>query len=430
MNSGTRPLSSADMPKLSQRIKNDIWFGYFCLLACWVVSSYSQLEVMLREGVLFALSTGGGPCVSDFVVVYSGAVLARQSAETGVSIYDSVAQTNIVKELVAPVVPQLPFSLQYPPYVFALIKPLAQVNITHAWFIWTALSLSCLALSVYFLTASRFKSKVGRLFVLLAVLASYPCWLGIRIGQTCFLLLLGLSIFWIFLRAGKFFYAGCATALCLIKVQYAPILIVVGIVQGRLKYLWGLVLAATGLFLISVVGVGWNNTVAYLNWLANGEMNRVIAGVDALVMQNIRGELTLITASDTSAIRWLSVAFLGAATLAAAFLWSRVPAKTGDDGRTTFDVYAAFTVFAMLIASPHTHSQDYVIAVLPCVWLWSITSGLSRWLILLFPVLSWVFFLTMPLWLALKIEPFLLWAVLVLATRRPARFADSAGTSA
>lgn len=391
---------------LSERVRNDIKFAYLCALACWCLTSYSLLIDMLGTGELFACAKDNRPCISDWVVIYSGAVLAAKSRLTHVNIYDSDALSHIANELVAPIVSELPMSLQYPPYFFILIEPLASFGLKIAWLIWSIASLSLLAFSLRWLTTSRFSKPRYAFFVALATLASFPCWLGLKIGQTCFLLLFGQVVFWSLLRSGKFFQAGLAMALCLFKLQYAPFLVLVGLLVGKIRYLLGLCLASVLLLIGSLLGVGLTNTQNYAAILTNGEMRRVIAGVDSMVMQNFRGELNLFFGADSDNVHAIALALAGASIAMLAILWWRSGSQVLR--KDSFDRLAAITVLVMLIASPHTHAQDYLICVMPFVWLWPRAIASVRWLILLFPLLSWILFLTLPIWLAVKIEPFFL----------------------
>ncbi len=399
----------------SEQLRKNLWIGYFALLAIGAIAVYVQLGVLLCRGALFAFYSGKSPGIADFVVLYSGAVLAFQQTQNQICIYDSPALTDIVRIFTTPMVPTEPFFLQYPPYFFAIIKPIAFLSLMNAWFVWCIASLVFIAFSLHLILSKHVHSVKERALIIVGLFASYPCWVCFRFGQTSFWLLLGATVFWSLLSTRKYFWTGVATGLALIKVQYAPFLVVAGFAYGRGEYLKGLAIALFGLFVWSILGVGWENTASYANVLTNGELTNIVNGVEPFMMQNVRGQLNLLLGDDTTLVKIVSLTAFVVVLAVVAYVWDklRTAVEAGRVSIHAFDLVASFTTLAMLVFGLHTHIQDYVVALLPCVWLWPTASRVERWLIVLFPLISWLIYATMIVWLVIKIEPYLLWAVML-----------------
>lgn len=79
------------------------------------------------------------------------------------------------------------------------------------------------------------------------------------------------------------------------------------------------------------------------------------------------------------------------------------------------------TLLAMLITSPHTHIQDYIIATCAGVWIWmsahtyfaSRSGKVLKALIVSFPAASWMYYFLLGPFNFLKIQPFFVWALAV-----------------
>src|SRR5262249_11157583 len=81
-----------------------IWFAYFSGLIIWAILAYGTVLSLLHQGKLFALTIGGHPYISDFVIYYNAAVLAAQCTAGSVNIYDPAVQNAALIKLTAPVI--------------------------------------------------------------------------------------------------------------------------------------------------------------------------------------------------------------------------------------------------------------------------------------------------------------------------------------
>jgi len=168
------------------------------------------------------------------------------------------------------------------------------------------------------------------------------------------------------------------------------------------------------------------------------------------LMQNLRGQLDLLTGLDPGVVFYLTAAFLLFALVVSALLFWRTSGAQSTDSddrlgqrgeadagkpmadRNTrqqaslsssddFKIRASICSLLLLISSPHTHIHDYLVSALPCLWLWSATQAqpprrsrtILRAAILAFPFLSWTFFLLRNVFELARLQPFFLWAIVV-----------------
>jgi hypothetical protein len=402
----------------NERLKKNCWFGYLCVLLCWSIQAYFTFGQLLLEGKFFACTVDGRPYVCDFAGFYGCAVLAKRCTKgEQLNIYDVNVQSQSINQITAPVIAEAPFWIQYPPWFFTLVLPLSYFPITQAWLIWSFLGAVLVAGSVWLLAFGFHKTSFSRVFVMAAVFASYPTWLCFRLGQPALLNFAGLTLFWWLLGRSKFFSAGLSAGILAVKLQYLPLALIVGLIRGRLRFLLGLLSISATLLVLGILTVGWSNIISYPNLLLSRESGQNVSGVTPELMQNFRGALVLITNADDQLVRIAVIGFLLLVIFSGAALFLRPPTKARSIERD-FKIKASICSLLMLIASPHTHVQDYLVATIPALWLWQVISGRSapllRTLILAFPVMSWLFYFLRPLFMLAHIQPFFIWALLVI----------------
>jgi hypothetical protein len=428
---------------LSARQRELAWFGYFSALLIWGILSFVNIIQLYVENDLLAPVIEHHIGLSDFLNNYNAALLTRQARnDRAVNIYDPAVQDRAMQETLTDVhdadwVKQngigRNFYFQYPPQFFVLLEPLAFMHARHAWIAWCVLALVLIGLALWRLAADAFDGKFKRAFFVTATLSSFPAWYSVRLGQPSLYQLPAIIAFWLLLRQQKYFFAGLLSAVFLIKIQYAPPLFLVGALSGRLRYLAGLTLSAAVLTGYSAIVLGAKNLIAYPQALLYGETGKNVTGVAADQMQNLRGELFLLMPHADKLISTLTIAGFVLMLVALAWLWL-VPFRTNGT-QNKFELFAAITTLLMLVFSLHAHMQDYLYVSLACAWIykWSqanqaqSTQQKQRLLLILlvaFPALSWIFFLLHPVFGLLRIQPFFLWAIVVLAVLLPQTLRD------
>lgn len=395
-----------------------LWPAYVVALCTWGILSYESLIEWFGDGSLFAQYRDGRPYVSDFVNVYNAGLLTKRAFQEHINIYDPAIQDASARELVKPVVPEQPFNLQYPPYFFVLMLPLAVLSFKNAWIAWVLFYGVLTAISVRWLSAD-IASRKERLTVVALFFASYPVWLSFKLGQTSLPEFnLFCAFFWA-LQNSRLFLSGAVSALATIKLQYTPYLGVCGLLGGGWKFLLGGIAGIIGLLAGATSVLGEKNVVGYAEALIHGEFGHDVSGVGAQEMQNVRGALALLLGGDTTAAHITALAAMVVAGLFLLWLWWRARGQLPQNQRA-FKLLAAVTVLTAVTTSVHTHAQDYILAGIACIWVWqmcdeSTREGLwTRRLIAFAPLVGWVHLVGRPLFSLLKVQLLFLWALALL----------------
>jgi hypothetical protein len=405
---------------MSPDLRKKVWFAYAVVLATWALLAYGKLGQFLIEGIMFARELNGRPYISDFVNVYNGGVLARRALAEPINIYDPTVQERSAAKLVAPVVAEIPFYLQYPPHFFALMLPLSFFSMTGAWFVWVGLGTLMIGLTGWKLARDQLEAGFPRAFFWIAAFCAYPTWLSYALGQTTFMLIYPLLWFWLFLRENKGGLAGLLVGFMSVKLQYSPFLGMIGLVLGKLRFLGTSIFSTIGLICFAGFVVGRHNIIQYPQSLIAGEVGHAVSGVSVFEMQNLRGELNLLMRGDAPEIN-IIVAAGGALTIAwFVFAWTWVYKRFRQNDGKAFEVLAAVSTLLMLMFSPHTHTQDYMLAIIPYCWLWSWANANLKdkssarlsainWMIISYPFVSWILYIFKFLFIIGRIQPFFLW---------------------
>jgi len=413
---------------LNSRVRNNLWFAYLAALLVWSVQAYGFMGKEERAGKLFAYVQDAHPYISDFVNVYNAAVLAKMCSPVRVAIYDPAVQAASANKLTAPVQAEQPFYLQTPPYFFSIAEPLANLTMLQAWLVWCGFSLIVFAAALWFFARQIFPDNFSRLFVIIATIGSFPEWEGVRSGNSSLWLAPGVVAMWLLIRRHPAL-AACCASVCLIKIQYLPLVGMTGLFLGGLPFVGTLLAITLALLAWAFATVGAENILAFPRALAGAEASAQVSGVAANEMQNFRGQLCLLIGNDGSLVHLLSLAILVVAVICLSIMWWRFIRLTasqkvkatisGPDLERKFKIYASITTLLLLICSPHTHKHDYTLVVVPAVWLWQTVvcqSDEGKNKSLRFPAMSWVFFMLEFLFHLVKIQPMFLWALTLCLT--------------
>ena len=411
------------MTFISSRLKNNLWFCYLCWLLLWALNAYGEIAKTLKDGTLFARVIGGHPYINDSVQLHSAALLAHRCAGGRIDIYDPAVQDQSLRALIEPIVPQTLQYLQYPPQFFALVQPFSVLSLQSAYFVWCGLALILILWTLWILCKDYFASAFARSFVFIATLGGYPAWLSFELGQTSLYQFPATIGFWLLLRAKRAFTAGLLSALLLVKLQYMPAMILIGLILGRGRYAAGLLLSSSVLAVLTVLTVGMDNILKYPSALQFGETNAQVGGVAANMMQNFRGEMIVLSFQDEHLIHQLSLALFAVGIIASVLLWVKLyPQMKKCLGEDAFGICAGISILVSLIFSPHTHIQEFLPASLAIVFLSPLLKNgpnkalniILSVLMIGFPILSWLFFLFLPIFQMYKVQPYLFWDLALL----------------
>jgi hypothetical protein len=419
-----------------------IRFALVSALIIWAGLAYAELGSFMHRGILFARVLNGRPYVSDFVNVYNGAVLAGRCLRgVATEIYDIKVQNDSVKALIAPVVPESPFFLQYPPYFFTLVLPLSLFPMPLAWFCWNVTGAGLFAFSLLklgkALSSDRLRQgedaalepppakPAGRqpradrtaFHVLVLAFCSYPAWLSVELGQTSFFLAAAAAFMLYFLIRKKYMPAGIVSGIIMIKLQYYPFFFLIGLARGGTRFLLGALFSLAALLAVSAGVLGTGNILQYPHALLSGETGQAVSGVSSFMMQNLRGELVLICGGENPLLLKSVLAVFVICLSGVAWLCFQLVRRQSTN---SLACVSALSIMIALLASPHTHTQDYLLLSVAGLLFWNLLASeksdwhplsqtLSSNLLIFFSPVSWLLFFLQPLARQIALQPFFIW---------------------
>jgi Glycosyltransferase family 87 len=398
------------------------WFAYFALLLCWGLADYADIIKQFQLGqLLLRRHETGSLIIADFVLWYGAALLAKRTDLGPVNVYDLDLQFRNLQEIIRPFTTDQGQPVQYPPHFFAMIKPMVNLSMGSAYITWCLLALPLIVTALFYLSKLIKDARFSRAFFILAGLASYPTCYAFSNGQTTLYQFPALAAFWLLVRSERFFAAGIFASLLTVKLQYAPFVILAGLILGRVRLLLGLLTGGAILAAFTIASIGIQNIIVYPQALMKAETT---SWVGAQVMQNFRGELIIFN-GDNHFVHQLSTGLFLTSIVATGLLWSMVYPKLAKSGRPmAFGLCLLLTTCTMLICSPHTHFQDYMTLSIPVAFLYSWLKNVNskeykertlKFLLWSFPLFSWLAIYFYPLLVLAKIQPYFVWTFLVVA---------------
>lgn len=407
---------------MSAALQKKAWFAYFSFLLLWTLATYGDTINAFMLDKIFAYQRDGSVYTCDFILYYNNGKLAWRAFHDHINIYDPVLQNEGLQHLVKMKLDKIFYS-QYPPYLFLLMMPLPFLPLKTVWVLWEIFGALGIICSIILLVKKFELEKFKKACLIVASLSSFPYWLCFRLAQVALVLYPAFLGYFICLQNKKWFQAGLLGGFCLLKLQYAPVMFLLGIILGGFKFFAGFSLMGMIYLLGSIFILGWKNVGGYPEALKFGEIGGQVTGVSPETQQNIRGQLVCLLNNDGPQIHTIVTVLWLLASLVLAYVWFKNRNAVLEGRNRIFMYLGSITLLSLLIFSPHTHKQDYVFVILPAVW---ILFGLMpdanmqskkvlmlKFLIIAFPFLSWFFFL-LTAFMPAVVQPFFAWAVAML----------------
>jgi Glycosyltransferase family 87 len=297
----------------------------------------------------------------DFTTFYAAGKILRDDQAS--RLYDPQTQFQTQQQFAAEVsIRKGPLPYMHPPFEAVLFLPLTFFSYRVAYVLWDLLNLLILFLLPWLLRPHvPLLQKASLAFWWLAELACFPVFIALLQGQDVLLLLLLLVLAFISLKSDNAFVAGCWLGLGLFRFHVVLPLVLILIWRTRGKAIFGFVLSACGLMMLSLGVVGWRGTLAYPEqiWrLEQGmERSRVVIPGDA---PNLRGLLEGWVLPNTWKGRDFVVAVVSIALLvAAAWLWKQNPEK--------IDLGFSLCVIVAVLCGYYAFAYDLSLLILPVV---------------------------------------------------------------
>ncbi len=256
---------------------------YLRLIAGAVVLMGLTLAIVSWTTSNRGTSAVGIPWGADFAGFYVAAQILDQG-DAG-KLYDRDVHARLYHELL----PNLPkeeiIPYVHPPFVAGTLRLLTGFSYDTAVAIWLVISMGLYVAGVLLIlkTCPLLDQQHRWLVVLLAVSFEpflFECWLG---GQLSAVAFFSYALAWYCYRRGWPIYAGLALGICFYKPTLLILILPMLLLARQWKVLLGM--TVTGLFLLgtSLLMVGWESTVSYLDVLL--AFRQATAGQEEMVIR-------------------------------------------------------------------------------------------------------------------------------------------------
>ncbi len=391
----TEPEANLSIRPLRTKILRLMIFGYISLLAMWTICLFVQLLSLYFAHSLSLppTSTGNSLQFTDFVRLYTAGKITLSPARE--LFYSWEIQKQVLENITHCVIANGDFYNQVTPFVFLLMAPFALLPIDSAHLLFDFTNL-CFGLAGYWFAVKTLPQSNKKMtwLILIGTLASVFSWNTLVLGQVSWFYL-GLLCFYIaLLLKGRDMIAGLALALCVIKPQYFPCLLIPAFCLGRYRMLFIALAWDIVFFFVCVLVFGLKAIITYPFALMQCESSLKSTHVDAMYC-------LLAFFSHLQSEQWLyrlCLMFLALAFIVLAVIIIYRFKKGTKSGQATNWMIAS-VVLGSLLFSLHTHSHDCLFLVVPALLTLpfypafekqSFSLNLWQWLFYLMPVLTWV----------------------------------------
>jgi Glycosyltransferase family 87 len=304
--------------------------------------------------VVLAVANSGLLRKADFAVPYTGGLILRQG--TGARLYDLHLQEQVQERLLNR--PGLLFD-PYPPFHALLFAPLTLLGYRAAYILWGVVNVL-----LWVLFCRLLGKDVGRKiqpfrFLALAGLF-FPIWITLMQGQFSLLLVVSLTLAFLWLKRDRDFAAGIALGLGLLKFQVIVPFALIFLLRRKWKFISGLLTMAALLALVSLITAGPAGIGPYITLLLDSmrhPANPAFSTVKPWNMATLRGLVEGLW-RDRISQSWVSAlsGMLSTALIAMmAWFWNR---EDRCEDRGHFDLMFAASVTASLLATPYLYAHD------------------------------------------------------------------------
>jgi hypothetical protein len=323
-------------------------------------------------------ASSGESYVYDFITFYAGGRLNLERIEKNrpIDLYNPYLFTQALERVSAPLKPQGTYCLQYPPMFFALVTPLAYFNLYTAWRIWIFGIALCVSLTYLFIAFNELKARPLLLIGLLICFTTLPVFENFTLGQTTAIEAALIALSFRFIIDKKYFWAGIIAAGAVLKLQQMLILLIPGFCVGREKFSRGFFLMVGIEALLSVFVVGHYNMFNFIRANYMSEVTHSFSDMnDVWYYLVFSGMLYCLPWFISNADKIGEIAY-GLVILFSLILWLKAYPALQKVSNHAVELMGALTTIPMIMFSLHGYLYDYVIYIIPCLWLyiWSTTN--------------------------------------------------------
>jgi len=316
--------------------------------------------VMIHAVVFWSVRESLRKGYADFTIYYCAGTMARQGL--GHQLYDSATQFKVQREFspeVAIRLGALPYN--HPPFEAVFFAPFAYVSYPFAFALLVLANLAML-ISLPFLLRSELHYLQNYPWPawVLASLGFFPIFFALLQGQDAILLLFLYTLAFLCLKKNRDALAGGWLALGLFKPHLILPFIVLLLVQGRRKVLYGFLPIAAVLALVSIGVVGLEGMLLYPRYVLHLEDTFAHGAIMPSDMPNLRGMWYLLLHGDSYAGIAALVSSVGV------LLWTAWRCRGGTN---LFDLKFSLAAVATVLVSYHGLGYDLSMLMLPILLL-------------------------------------------------------------
>jgi hypothetical protein len=321
---------------------------------------YLSGMVLIHAVVFWSVRESVRKGYSDFTIYYSAGTIVRQGL--GRQLYDNLIQFRVQQEFAPEVairLDALPYN--HPPFEAVFFAPFTYLSYPSAFALWMLANLAML-ISLPFMLRQKLHHlrRYPVAFWLLASLSFFPIFFALLQGQDAILLLFFYTLAFICLQENRDVFAGGWLALGLFKFHLVLPFIILLLVQGRKKVLYGFFPIAAVLALISAVIVGTEGMLHYPHYVLRLEETMAKGAIMPSDMPNLRGVLYLLLHGHS---------YVGAVALVLSVVVFFFAAWWCRAGTNRVDLKFSLNVVATLLVSYHCLGYDLSILMLPILLL-------------------------------------------------------------
>jgi hypothetical protein len=325
-----------------------------------VLIGFMILMLVTNAMILFAHWDQIRAGKNDFPNFYSNAQMVREGRAAEFA--DFAVHNSFVRRVSD--LPREPFN--HLPYELLIFVPLTYFQFATAYILWTLVGLGMLA-GVALLMRNFRLGSTGFSLTFLTVLAFFPVWYCVLMGQDSILLLLLFAFSLRFWKRGKEDAAGFVLALGLFRPQLVLPFVLVAFLGGKWKFVRGFIPGAVLVVALSTWVVGFHGMVDYARILvAQGTEGSPSAlaeqwHVQPEKMATWRGFLSVCLPE------WIPIGFRSFLVLLGTFtglLWAAKRMRSVRD-EETFDLAFALAVAVVTLVSFHSFLYDFSLMILP-----------------------------------------------------------------
>jgi hypothetical protein len=227
---------------------------------------------------------------SDFKIFYTAGRMVREGR--GSQLYDEATQLRVQEEfLPGRIAAQGLLPYNHPPFEALLFVPFSFLPYGGAFLAWNVVNVTILlGLPRLLRPHVLLLRQVNTPTFLFASLAFFPIFIALIQGQDILLLLLVFTLAFIALKKNSDFVAGCWLGLGLFRFHLLVPMLVALVWQRRGRALYGFLAVGGALAALSVLVVGWRETIAYPAEVLHMESSMSQRGtIGPLNMPNLHG---------------------------------------------------------------------------------------------------------------------------------------------